>query len=80
MSDRPILKTCWQYSQLCECMALCRVMEQGETWGRDLATLVGDAAHPTTPALGQGGCMALEVLHRPCHSSPGCCIRRLDII
>ena len=52
------------------CMASCRVMEQGETWGRDLATLVGDAAHPTTPALGQGGCMALEVLHYASHSSP----------
>ena len=50
-------------------MAFCRVMEQGETWGRDLATLVGDAAHPTTPALGQGGCMALEVLHSLGHSS-----------
>ncbi|CAK0782391.1 hypothetical protein CVIRNUC_005666 [Coccomyxa viridis] len=37
-----------------------RVVEPGETWGRKLSTLIGDAAHPTTPALGQGGCMALE--------------------
>lgn len=27
-------------------------------WGR--AVLLGDAAHPTTPNLGQGGCMAIE--------------------
>ena len=38
-----------------------RLIEPGQTWGRGLVTLVGDAAHPTTPALGQGGCMALEV-------------------
>ena len=41
--------------------ASCRVVEPGETWGCKLTTLVGDAAHPTTPALGQGGRMALEV-------------------
>lgn len=29
-------------------------------WGRQRATLLGDAAHPCTPNLGQGGCMALE--------------------
>ena len=29
-------------------------------WGEDLVTLLGDAAHPCTPNLGQGGCMALE--------------------
>ncbi len=29
-------------------------------WGRGRVTLLGDAAHPTTPNLGQGGCMALE--------------------
>ena len=30
------------------------------TWGRWTCTLLGDAAHPTTPDLAQGGCMALE--------------------
>lgn len=30
------------------------------TWTDGRVTLVGDAAHPTTPALGQGGCMAIE--------------------
>ena len=30
------------------------------SWGRERVTLLGDAAHPCTPNLGQGGCMALE--------------------
>jgi 2-polyprenyl-6-methoxyphenol hydroxylase-like FAD-dependent oxidoreductase len=30
------------------------------TWGTGRVTLLGDAAHPTTPNLGQGGCMAIE--------------------
>ncbi len=29
-------------------------------WGRGRVTLLGDAAHPSTPDLGQGGCQALE--------------------
>jgi len=29
-------------------------------WTKGNATLLGDAAHPTTPNLGQGGCMAIE--------------------
>lgn len=29
-------------------------------WGGGRLTLLGDAAHPCTPNLGQGGCMALE--------------------
>jgi 2-polyprenyl-6-methoxyphenol hydroxylase-like FAD-dependent oxidoreductase len=29
-------------------------------WGKGRVTLLGDAAHATTPALGQGGCMAIE--------------------
>ncbi len=29
-------------------------------WGDGLVTLLGDAAHPTTPNLGQGACMAIE--------------------
>lgn len=29
-------------------------------WGQGRVTLLGDAAHPCTPNLGQGGCMALE--------------------
>ena len=29
-------------------------------WGRRHVTLLGDAAHPMTPSMGQGGCMAIE--------------------
>ncbi len=29
-------------------------------WGNGRVTLLGDAAHPTTPNLGQGGCLAIE--------------------
>ena len=30
------------------------------TWGEGRLTLLGDAIHPTTPNLGQGGCLAME--------------------
>jgi 2-polyprenyl-6-methoxyphenol hydroxylase-like FAD-dependent oxidoreductase len=30
------------------------------TWGSGRVTLLGDAAHPTAPTLGQGACMAIE--------------------
>jgi 2-polyprenyl-6-methoxyphenol hydroxylase-like FAD-dependent oxidoreductase len=29
-------------------------------WSKNNAVLIGDAAHPTTPNLGQGGCTAIE--------------------
>ena len=29
-------------------------------WSRGRIGLIGDAAHPTTPNFGQGGCMAIE--------------------
>ena len=32
----------------------------GRRWGRGLVTLLGDAAHPMTPNLGQGACQAIE--------------------
>jgi 2-polyprenyl-6-methoxyphenol hydroxylase-like FAD-dependent oxidoreductase len=43
------------------------------TWSRGRVTMVGDAAHPMTPNLGQGACQALEdavVLARAVHATP----------
>ena len=34
--------------------------EPVERWGQGRVTLLGDAAHPTTPNLGQGACLAIE--------------------
>ncbi len=33
---------------------------KGTEWGRGRVSLIGDAAHPVQPNLGQGGCMAVE--------------------
>ena len=32
----------------------------GERWGEGRISLLGDAAHPMTPDLGQGACQAIE--------------------
>lgn len=34
--------------------------EPVKNWGAGRMTLLGDAIHPTTPNLGQGGCLAME--------------------
>lgn len=34
--------------------------EPSKRWGEGRVTLLGDAAHPTTPNLGQGACLAIE--------------------
>jgi len=42
-------------------------------WGEGPVTLLGDAAHPTTPNLGQGACQAIEdayVLAQQLRSAP----------
>ena len=42
-------------------------------WSKGRAGLIGDAAHPTTPNFGQGGCMAIEdavVLARHLKANP----------
>jgi 2-polyprenyl-6-methoxyphenol hydroxylase-like FAD-dependent oxidoreductase len=45
----------------------CNILKNGaydlaplKSWGRGRVMLLGDAAHPCTPNLGLGGCMALE--------------------
>lgn len=60
-NDNEILK-----NGACDCAPLRR-------WGKGTVTLLGDAAHPCTPNLGQGGCMALEdalVLAKSVNSEP----------
>lgn len=34
--------------------------QPNRTWGEKRVTMLGDAIHPTTPNLGQGGCLAME--------------------
>lgn len=41
---------------------LARWLVPGSAIGRGCLTLAGDALHPMTANLGQGGCIALEVL------------------
>lgn len=36
-------------------------MRPGQKAGQDCVTLLGDAFHPMTPNMAQGGCTALEV-------------------
>jgi 2-polyprenyl-6-methoxyphenol hydroxylase-like FAD-dependent oxidoreductase len=46
---------------------------RARTWTRGRVTLLGDAAHPMTPNLGQGGCQALEdavILARALQQTP----------
>ena len=44
---------------------LCRWLKPGKEFGHGCITVVGDALHPMTPSLGQGGCIALEVRMHP---------------
>src|SRR5262245_59797125 len=41
---------------------ICSAMEwmESEKWHRGRVVLVGDAAHASSPMMGQGGCMAME--------------------
>ena len=57
----PILRTSGKFENTEEILknSLCdRIPKKG--WTKGNVTLVGDAAHPSTPNLGQGGCMAIE--------------------
>lgn len=46
----------------CEAILKHEIMDRRAVrkWGEGRVTLLGDAAHPTTPNLGQGACMAIE--------------------
>ena len=44
-----------------ELLPVCRWLKPGKEVGQGCITVVGDALHPMTPSLGQGGCIALEV-------------------
>jgi 2-polyprenyl-6-methoxyphenol hydroxylase-like FAD-dependent oxidoreductase len=57
----------WPIPQLLEATPEDEMLKNGtydrppvRRWGRGRVTLLGDAAHPTTPNFGQGGCMAIE--------------------
>lgn len=55
----------------------------GERWGEGRISLLGDAAHPMTPDLGQGACQAIEdaVVLAKClseESEPGSALRRYE--
>ena len=55
------------------CNAICDRVPV-KRWGEGAVTLLGDAAHPTTPNLGQGACMAIEdaaVLAQAVDALPG---------
>jgi 2-polyprenyl-6-methoxyphenol hydroxylase-like FAD-dependent oxidoreductase len=57
-------------------------------WGEGSMTLLGDAIHPATPNLGQGGCLAIEdaaVLARSLHqygrtAGVPCALRRFEAL
>ena len=60
-------------------------LEPLKRWGHGRIMLLGDAAHPCTPNLGQGGCMAIEdalVLAKSLklNSSPELALRRYESI
>jgi len=60
--------TVCQWRLDCNRFPLCRWPPIGKGFSKGVVTLAGDAAHPMTPNLGQGGCTALEV------SSPTCTV------
>ena len=48
-----------------ECISRSRIVDRwmraDRSVGQGCITVMGDALHPMTPSLGQGGCIALEV-------------------
>jgi len=59
VAHRPALK-CLSFPLPVLCYDIFDREPKGMQWGRGRVTLIGDAAHPVQPNLGQGGCMAIE--------------------
>ena len=55
---RPVLQLIEATSSILKTGAFDRPANRN--WGHGRMTLLGDAIHPTTPNLGQGGCLAME--------------------
>lgn len=50
---QPTFRWLWSPDAVCDRLP-------SKKWGTGSITLLGDAIHPTTPNLGQGGCLAIE--------------------
>jgi len=57
---RQVIEATPAESVLCNAIADRPAPPPNKPWGEGAVSLLGDAAHPTTPNLGQGACMAIE--------------------